>query len=114
MTLKSINLDYYLVTSFTIFTVFRRNYPIRFFDRKFQCDRCPYTTNVKGSLQRHMLTHTGNRPHHCPLCRKGFIQKSDLNIHLRRHTGEKPFRCDLCFKTYSRRSELTKHRFIHV
>lgn len=36
----------------------------------------------KGSLARHEIIHTGNKPHQCEICPMAFYQKSDLQRHV--------------------------------
>ena len=59
-----------------------------FFDeitRKYCCNVCPYKSNQRTSIVRH----------------------------LRLHPGYKPFQCKICFKNYSFSSALKKHKSIH-
>ncbi|CAH0627273.1 unnamed protein product [Chrysodeixis includens] len=47
------------------------------------CSVCKKIFPSHASMQRHMLTHTGERPFLCGLCNKGFNVKSNLLRHLR-------------------------------
>lgn len=51
--------------------------------------------NILFSKQKHMLTHSGEKPHHCELCGKYFRYSSNLIMHKRSHTGDKPYNCDV-------------------
>ena len=42
----------------------------------------------------------------CETCRKQFSRNDTLQKHLRTHSGEKPFKCELCQKQFSTRSIL--------
>lgn len=76
---------------------------------KTTCQVCKKTFSAKGSLTRHKLTHTNERPFPCTICKKKFRQRSHLKKHVRLHTGEKPFGCPLCPWTFTQRSSLAGH-----
>ena len=50
----------------------------------------------------------------CPVCCKGFRSKVDLERHVRTHTGEKPFQCQYCMHRSATKGNLKAHiRHIH-
>ncbi|XP_032870481.1 ras-responsive element-binding protein 1 [Amblyraja radiata] len=55
--------------------------------QKITCPYCPRLFPWASSLQRHMLTHTGQKPYPCPTCEAYFSTKSNCERHLLRKHG---------------------------
>ncbi|TKS87319.1 Ras-responsive element-binding protein 1 [Collichthys lucidus] len=55
--------------------------------QKMTCPFCPRVFPWASSLQRHMLTHTGQKPFPCPKCDAFFSTKSNCERHLLRKHG---------------------------
>ena len=81
--------------------------------RRFTCSQpgCTKTFVQRGSLQRHLKVHSGERPYKCNEggCAKAFVYRHHLKEHMRTHTGEKPFSCPECFQRFAQRGTLGRH-----
>lgn len=75
----------------------------------YQCKLCPKLYDTKYHLNRHLITHGGNRPHCCDQCGKSFSQKCDLNRHMNVHNNLRKHACSVCGKTFKRADYLSKH-----
>jgi len=79
----------------------------------YSCNECDKRFHSKWSLKRHMMSHSGEKPHTCDVCAKSFASKWQLDLHYRTHTGEKPYSCDICSKRFTTKSHMSRHRRIH-
>jgi len=80
----------------------------------YSCNECDKRFHSKWSLKRHMMSHSGEKPHTCDICAKSFASKWQLDLHYRTHTGEKPYSCDICSKRFTTKSHMSRHRRTHV
>jgi hypothetical protein len=69
----------------------------------------------KSKLKRHMLVHTGSKPHKCVECGRCFSLDYNLKTHMRTHTGEKPYMCTWpgCNRRFTQDSNLKAHIETH-
>lgn len=56
---------------------------------QFNCDRCPYASNAKGSLSAHAQVHSADRAFKCIFCKNSFRTPRSLSTHVVIHTGKK-------------------------
>lgn len=73
------------------------------------CQVCQYKTFRNNDFQRHMLTHSAEKPYSCDKCNYTCIQKIHLKAHLLTHTGEKPFKCSFCDHRANFKGNVKKH-----
>ncbi|KZV69875.1 hypothetical protein PENSPDRAFT_632490 [Peniophora sp. CONT] len=79
----------------------------------FWCDwpSCDKGFPQKSALTIHMNTHTRNKPHECPVCKRPFGDPSSLSRHLRsvHKKGPGDFVCSECGHDYTRYQSLCNH-----
>ena len=79
------------------------------------CPTCGKKCSNKYYLKRHLMKHTGERPHKCDWenCGKGFFDSQTLQNHRKIHLDIKEFQCSLCSKAFRQRSALVIHMKRH-
>ena len=74
-----------------------------------QCTVCGRLMSDKRALERHMLTHTGERAFMCSTCGRMCPSRSELLAHERTHTGEKRHACSKCDRRFGQIGQLRYH-----
>ncbi|KAI8806616.1 hypothetical protein BJ742DRAFT_815500 [Cladochytrium replicatum] len=59
-------------------------------EKRYRCNKCEYSAKRAEHLNRHRLTHTGNRPFNCPRCPRSFSRQDALQRHHRIHSPTNP------------------------
>ncbi|TRY55038.1 hypothetical protein DNTS_020772 [Danionella cerebrum] len=79
--------------------------------RHVACDLCGKVFRDVYHLNRHKLSHSGEKPYPCPVCGLRFKRKDRMSYHVRSHDGSvgKPYVCQICGKGFSRPDHLNGH-----
>ena len=59
-----------------------QNEPIKIGPGQYACPFCNRVSAHSGSIKRHILIHTGEKPFKCKYCPMSCRQKSDLKNHI--------------------------------
>ena len=84
-----------------------------------KCSYCGKQISVKFNLEKHIRTHTGEKPYTCDICGKSFSDPSYFAGHKRTHLTDEngkrimPYLCNICGKGFSRKTDLTGHLVDH-
>ncbi|XP_071445678.1 zinc finger protein 431-like isoform X2 [Hetaerina americana] len=81
--------------------------------KTYKCAICLRSFPLKNKLKRHLLIHTGERPHKCPVCPKAFTLKQYLQKHVLVHSEDRCHKCEMCPKTFKLKKQLKEHSLTH-
>lgn len=79
----------------------------------FGCPQCEKVFSGRHTLNRHLLTHSGEKNFICEICSKCFYTLQELNRHVRYHKKEYRFDCQLCEKRFLDKSRFRHHMMRH-
>ena len=88
--------------------------------RPYLCPVCDKRFTHRGTMKRHILTHSEEKTFVCTFCDKRYKSKVGLNYHKRRihtldnNTVEKVYSCSECEKSFSLEKSLRWHKNIHT
>ncbi|MES1919456.1 zinc finger and BTB [Bonamia ostreae] len=82
-------------------------------ERPYECDVCSKAFSDKRNLMHHNQVHTKSRPFVCDACDKAFARMSHLKLHFKTHESEGLYRCEMCLKRLDTKEELRLHRERH-
>uniref|UniRef100_A0AAV2MDI2 C2H2-type domain-containing protein n=1 Tax=Knipowitschia caucasica TaxID=637954 RepID=A0AAV2MDI2_KNICA len=81
-------------------------------ERPFWCFSCARGFSQQETFNYHMYRHKC-RKFQCTICNKMFRLLKQLNDHYNTHTGEKPHICTYCGKGFSQSASMYAHRKVH-
>lgn len=86
----------------------RRHYEIKHvLGKSWTCSECGENFWRKLQLKQHFFKHTGEYPHKCDICGKGFMNLKTLHSHRRTHALHK---CETCTSEFTHWKDLVAHR----
>ena len=63
------------------FIILLQNQPIKIASKTYACPFCPKIMEHKANMERHIMTHSNQRPFVCTFCGAAFKRKSSWQDH---------------------------------
>ena len=79
---------------------------------QFPCNVCEKSFPILSLLVKHVMIHTGEKPHSCEICKEVFSSKIDYKAHRKTHLANS-YDCDICGKSFKFQKYLNKHKKLH-
>ncbi|KAK3577385.1 hypothetical protein CHS0354_008483 [Potamilus streckersoni] len=77
---------------------------------KYMCMYCDRGFRERRNYNRHVRTHTGEKPFACSVCGRGLSDKRSLFDHMQMHSGKHPYQCSLCGLTFQHYTSYNVHK----
>ncbi|XP_071626783.1 uncharacterized protein [Temnothorax longispinosus] len=81
--------------------------------QSLQCTYCKQKFSFPSVLERHMRSHTNERPYVCEVCNKSFKQLGHLSQHSLTHHDYRSFQCTVCDVKFDSLDSLKQHASSH-
>lgn len=81
--------------------------------QSLQCTYCKQKFSFPSVLERHMRSHTNERPYVCEVCNKSFKQLGHLSQHSLTHHDYRSFQCTVCGVKFDSLDLLKQHAHSH-
>lgn len=82
--------------------------------RKSKCTMCAAVFPSVSHLKRHIVQHTGEKPHHCDLCGRDFTRSEHKKRHMMAvHMNQQMYECEICCKRFNRSDHMVSHFRVH-
>ncbi|CAB3383249.1 Hypothetical predicted protein [Cloeon dipterum] len=78
-------------------------------EKKHLCPHCPKRFRAPNLLNRHLLTHTGEKPCVCHVCGKAYQREHQLQYHQIKKHQLMPHNCPVCGQGFRYQKELIAH-----
>ena len=80
-------------------------------DKKFKCEKCPYSSHLENYLKKHVVSKHGAKGHICSDCGSAFSTGAKLKNHMAYVHGRnrKMLKCDKCPYASTSKSNLKLH-----
>lgn len=81
---------------------------------EYVCELCDKTFRRKTYLQKHMNSHSNDRPYPCQYCGKVFRSLTNRAKHVLNHAiGSKTFACEICGNGFPNKGSFERHSRVH-
>ncbi|XP_018404920.1 PREDICTED: zinc finger protein 493-like [Cyphomyrmex costatus] len=81
--------------------------------QSLKCTFCKQKFSFPSVLERHIRSHTNERPYECEVCKKSFKQLGHLSQHSLTHHDYRSFQCTVCSVKFDSLDLLKQHAHSH-
>lgn len=83
-------------------------------ERPYECIVCRRSFSRSTLLHRHEKIHTDTPKYLCGYCERPFLSVAELEKHSEKHRKNRPFHCKECDKSFAFKQGLERHEVVHA